>query len=115
LVEQQFILETHKNRLGIHEEKNPQLLIQDIEKLLIKADSLQFYSIVNVCLSQLIDLNKKLNNDKETILLLEKKILNNSLIYDREKAIETGNLQSVYELRKSNEDLQNLKEKIALQ
>lgn len=112
--EQELVLLTNKNRLAVSKNENPQTLIKDIEDVLEQAKAMEFYDIVEIGLGQLITVNKRLNNQSEVIRLMEEKIHNNSILYNQQKTREVRNLQSQYELKKSNADLESLRDKMVL-
>lgn len=114
MAEQELILLSNQNRLAIKNNENPQKLIKDITNTLEQAKLMELYDVVDLCLNQLISVHKGLNNYPEIIRLMEEKIDVNSLRYDKQKTREVRNLQSVYELNKSNAELESLREKMVL-
>lgn len=110
MLDQVLLIRT--NKIRIFSEENPIQAKIELADVFQSADSLKLYSIAIATINQLIDINKEVGTDKETIHWLEEKVRVAGIMYDESKAREIAEVQSLYELNKSQEDLAVLHEKI---
>lgn len=106
------VLLIKNNRIRIFSDDNPVQAKKELAEVFRSADSLKLYSIAIATINQLIDLNKEVGTDQEVIRWLEEKLRVSDIMYDESKAREIAEVQSLYELNKSQEDLAVLREKI---
>lgn len=109
---QDQVLLIKTNRIRILSEFHPKQAISELGEVFRQSDSLKLYSIAIAAVNQLIDLNKEQEADKNSIHWLEEKLRISSLMYDESKTREIVEVQSLYELKKSQNDILILNEKI---
>lgn len=102
------------NMTSLYQENDLARSIQQTKDIWKSADSLQLYYIALTAANKLVNYYKGLSDDKQVIHWLEEHRRLTAIRYDESKRTEIANLQSVYELKKSREDIEELREKIML-
>lgn len=102
------------NMTSLYQENDLARSIQQTKNIWKSADSLQLYYIALTAANKLVNYYKRLSDDKQVIHWMEEHRRLSAIRYDESKRTEIANLQSVYELKKSREDIAELREKIML-
>lgn len=96
-------------------DRNPATVVSGLEELFQTADSLKIFYASELALDELVELHKVLGNSSKVIEMMEKREKVREILYDESKALEIRNLQALYDLDKSKENLQALEKEISQQ